>query len=88
MPVIKKINEVSVERRKCEDEVKRLLQEIEEKKKKLMKFQQDFSMQVKSFVQEKERIDKRLVRREFKFLPITFYSPVTHCLSFISITYF
>lgn len=64
MPVIKKINEASVERRKCEDEVKRLLQEMADKKRKLMRFQQDFNVQVKSLVQEKARIDKRLVSRE------------------------
>ncbi|XP_018568777.1 calponin homology domain-containing protein DDB_G0272472 isoform X2 [Anoplophora glabripennis] len=60
MPVIKKINEASLERRKCEDEVKRLLQEIADMKKKLTKSQQDFNNQVSNLVREKERIDKSM----------------------------
>lgn len=72
MPVIKKINEASLERRKWEDEVKRLLQEITDMKKKLLKSQQDFNIHVSNLVQEKERIDKRLVRIELKFYPLFF----------------
>ncbi|XP_028129555.1 uncharacterized protein LOC114325641 [Diabrotica virgifera virgifera] len=58
-PIIKKINEATTERRKYDQEVKRLLGALADAKRKLHNSHQTFSMYVKELTKMKEEIDKR-----------------------------
>ncbi|XP_072396239.1 uncharacterized protein [Diabrotica undecimpunctata] len=58
-PIIKKINEATTERRKYDQEVKRLLAALADAKRKLHNSHQTFSMYVKELTKRKEEIDKR-----------------------------
>ncbi|CAH1113515.1 unnamed protein product, partial [Psylliodes chrysocephalus] len=57
-PIIRKINEASTERKKYDQDVKRLLEELTEAKAKLHETHQNFSVCVKELLTKKEEIDK------------------------------
>lgn len=62
-PIVKKIDEASAERKKCNRDVKRLLEELTEAKKKLKDTHVNFKKYVHELLEKKEEIDKcRLVK--------------------------
>lgn len=62
-PILKKVNQVSVERKRYENEIKRLLQELEKTKQKFSASHQNFKNLVEELIRKKESIDKWLVSR-------------------------
>lgn len=62
-PILKKVNQVSVERKRYENEIKRLLQELEKTKQKFSASHQNFKNLVEELLRKKESIDKWLVSR-------------------------
>nr|CAI5844901.1 unnamed protein product [Callosobruchus analis] len=60
LPTIKKITESSSERRKYDEQVKTLLQELNEIKKKSFAAHQNFSIHVKELIAKKEEIDRNI----------------------------
>ncbi|KAG5865899.1 hypothetical protein JTB14_007013 [Gonioctena quinquepunctata] len=56
-PIIKKINEATTERKKYDQEVKRLLEELDEAKKKLHTTHINFSNHVKQLIAKKKEIE-------------------------------
>lgn len=61
VPILKKVNQVSVERKRYENEIKRLLQELEKTKHKFNVSHQSFKALMEDLMRRKEAIDKRLV---------------------------
>lgn len=57
-PIVKKINEASLERKKYEKEIENLIEEIEEKKQKLHETHLNIEAYLKDLLQKKEDIDK------------------------------
>ncbi|VEN33911.1 unnamed protein product, partial [Callosobruchus maculatus] len=60
LPTIKKITESSSERRKYDEHIKKLLQELNEIKKKSFAAHQNFSIHVKELIAKKEDIDRKI----------------------------
>ncbi|CAH2010914.1 unnamed protein product [Acanthoscelides obtectus] len=60
LPTIKKITDSSSERKKYDEQVKKILQELNEAKKKSIAAHQTFSIHVKELVAKKEEIDKKV----------------------------
>lgn len=58
-PIVRKINEASIERKKCDKEIGRLLGELSEAKKKLCETHINISSYVKELIMKKEDIDKQ-----------------------------
>ncbi|XP_074035280.1 uncharacterized protein isoform X2 [Leptinotarsa decemlineata] len=58
-PIIKKINEATTERKKYDQEIKKLLEELKEAKKNLHNTHINFSIYVKELIAKKERIEKK-----------------------------
>lgn len=57
-PIIRKINETTTERKRYDQEVKRLVAELAETRRKLQETHKDFSECVKELLTKKEEIDK------------------------------
>lgn len=67
-PILKKVNQVSVERKRYENEIKRLLQELEKTKQKFSASHQNFKNLVEELIRKKETIDQRLVQNSEKLI--------------------
>ncbi|CAG9820086.1 unnamed protein product [Phaedon cochleariae] len=61
-PIIKKINEATTERKKYDQEVKRLLQELAEAKSKLRETHISFSTHVQELIKQKQEIESSSVK--------------------------
>lgn len=58
-PIVKKINQASVERKKCDQDIMRLREELNEAEKKLQETHMKISTYVKELVAKKEEIDSK-----------------------------
>lgn len=60
-PLLKRVNQISTERKRYENDLKRLLQELEKTKLKLNTAHQSFKCLVEELTRKKEEIDRGLV---------------------------
>lgn len=60
-PLLQKVNQESMQKKKFEQQIKHLLDELKQARKSLVDSQLNFSKLVKELILKKEELDKRLV---------------------------